>query len=357
MNLLRQLVAIRSSYPDEEEISIFLIRHLRAIGFRVETQTVARGRTNILAAKGCGKRSVLFYGHMDTVPLTNRSGWHTDPCTLTQKGNRLYGLGAYDMKGGMSAFLSACEGTSAYVKVFLAVDEENISEGAWKAVNGRKAFFRDVSLIISAEPNFELGLHGITTGRTGRCVFDVKFVGVPAHLAAYTAGKDAIGMLAKFVSRLYRERGTMFAGTRTVLQVRKITGESVGMIVCGEASLEVEVLLDAKTSVAAVRRVLLGFGATQVSLKERNTPYLTGYQFDQFPNMRDIGKIIQQATGRSMRVHTRTSVGDDNVLATLGIPVITWGPDGGNAHAPDEYVLRRSISALTGMYKKLLKCL
>ena len=56
-----------------------------------------------------------------------------------------------------------------------------------------------------------------------------------------------------------------------------------------------------------------------------------------------------------MNLYTRMSVGDDNALATLGIPVITWGPDGGNAHAPNEYVTKTSLEKLSKMFYEFLE--
>lgn len=351
------MVGLKSVYPGEYRLGKFLHAYLVKNGFRVTEQKIATDRYNYFATKGAGRHSVLFYGHLDTIPLTRLSAWKTNPFVLTNRRGRLYGLGAYDMKGGLSAFLSACAQSSAYVKILLVSDEENISEGAWKAVSGRIQFFRDAELIISAEPNLGLGLNGITTGRTGRCIFEVQFVGKPVHVVAYKHGKDAIEMLSQFISALYQKRDTLFPNTQTVIQVRKISGESVGMSVCGVASLEVEALLDVRTSIADVKKALVGIGAARVSLKRRKTPYLTGYQFDRFPNRNIIADIIKKETGRQMTVHTRTSVGDDNVLATLGIPVVTWGPAGGNAHAPNEYVSWNSVRTLADMYENFLKCL
>ena len=53
-----------------------------------------------------------FIGHSDTVDTTD--GWLTNPFTLTQKDDLLYGLGACDMKGGIAAFLQALKEIDLY---------------------------------------------------------------------------------------------------------------------------------------------------------------------------------------------------------------------------------------------------
>src|SRR3990167_8040732 len=160
MKLLEQMVALKSIYPDEYRFGRFLQARLTDIGFLVMTQRISAKRFNIFAAKGKGLQAVLFYGHMDTVPLTKLSKWKTTPFKLIARNGKMYGLGAYDMKGGIATFLEACRRSDRYIKIFLAVDEENISEGAWSAIKCNKKFFSDVELIISPEPNFGTGLNG-----------------------------------------------------------------------------------------------------------------------------------------------------------------------------------------------------
>jgi succinyl-diaminopimelate desuccinylase len=353
-DLLTSLIKISSHKSNELEVGLFLSELLKMHGFNVSEQRVAGNRLNIFAAKGSVGRPVLFYGHMDTVPLVN--GWTRDPFEAEIEGNKLYGLGAYDMKGGITAFIDACINTQANVKIFLAVDEENISAGAWKAVRENPDFFADVELIVSAEPNFGHGLHGITRGRTGRSLYKASFVGNPVHIARYRDGIDAIEKLGNFIESLYANREVMFKSPETVAQVRKVEAEATGMSVCGEATAEIEVLMGYQDSADDIRMTLAELdGITEVTLKDRKTPYLEGYFFESFPHQKQIAQIIKSTTGKEMILHQRTSVGDDNVLATLGIPVITWGPDGGNAHAPDEWVDLDSLATLTKLYIKILR--
>lgn len=354
ISFLKNLVAIASPYPDESKIGTYLEKILKQSGFSVKRQFVNNQRFNLLAKKGGGQKSILFYGHMDTVSLVNDEKWKTNPFELTERDGKLYGLGASDMKAGITAFIEATKNTNAYVKIFLAVDEENISEGAWKAVQEKMAFFEDVELVISAESSFNTGLNGVTVARTGRCVYMVNFLGKPKHIIKYREAIDALEKLVKFGSDLYRARNKMFASKDTVAQLRKVVGESSGMSVCGEAQAEVEVLLGAEDKKEDVRECLQKLTNDAVVIKQRKTPYLDGYSFKSFPHMELIARIIKVATKKRMELHKRKSVGDDNVLASLGIPVITWGPEGDNEHAPNEYVERKSLITLVNMYKEFL---
>lgn len=54
-----------------------------------------------------GGRSLMFNGHIDTVPAGNLSEWSGDPWAPEIRDGRLYGRGACDMKGGVAAMLDA----------------------------------------------------------------------------------------------------------------------------------------------------------------------------------------------------------------------------------------------------------
>lgn len=58
----------------------------------------------VLRGRG-GGRSLLFSSHADTAPMA--SGWPHDPWEPVIKGERLYGLGSFDMKGGLAASIMA----------------------------------------------------------------------------------------------------------------------------------------------------------------------------------------------------------------------------------------------------------
>lgn len=352
--LLSKYVSVPSIYPKEKKMGDVVKADLEAMGFSVETETVEQGRMNLYATRGSDPK-ILFYAHLDTVPLVSEQEWQSDPFELTEKGDEWVGLGAYDMKGGLSAMMAAFSKTDAPVKVFCAVDEENISKGAWKAYETHGSFFEGVKLIISAEPNFGLGLNGITTERTGRFLFTYTAQGKPAHVAEYQKGVDAIEMVSRAITRLYEKRDALYKEKNIVVQVRKVNGEAVGMSVPGVASCEIEALTPQGVTTESLCQLLSTIMDGAVMVKPRETPYLPGYAFSAFPYKETIAAIIKKQTKKTMKLHSRHSVGDDNVLATLGIPVITWGPDGQNAHKPNETVLQSSLVTLSSMFTEFLR--
>ncbi|HEX4950742.1 MAG TPA: M20/M25/M40 family metallo-hydrolase [Blastocatellia bacterium] len=86
-----------------------------------------------------GGRSLLLSGHIDTVPRGSAE-WSYDPFGATIEGNRLYGLGSNDMKGGIAAMLVAVEALrTAGVRLRGDVLVETIVDEEFGGVNGTLA--------------------------------------------------------------------------------------------------------------------------------------------------------------------------------------------------------------------------
>src|SRR6266567_2069763 len=132
--LLQQLVAIDSINPDlvaggagEREIAHFVANWLERAGMEVTLDEPVPGRPSVIGiVRGTGGgRSLLLNAHMDTVGVAGMERPH-DPVV---EGNRLYGRGAYDMKGGLAAIMvAAAQAKKLPLRgevILTAVGEEN----------------------------------------------------------------------------------------------------------------------------------------------------------------------------------------------------------------------------------------
>ena len=153
-DLLAQLVAIDSVNPalvpggaGEAEIAAFVASWLTEHGLEVTVDEPPAGRPSVVGvARGMGGgASLMLIAHLDTVNVDGMDRPH-EPVV---RDGRLYGRGAYDMKGGLAAIMvagaaAAREGLSGDVIVTAVADEEHASEGVqsvlrrWRAhVEGR----------------------------------------------------------------------------------------------------------------------------------------------------------------------------------------------------------------------------
>ncbi|WFS04035.1 M20 family metallopeptidase [Rhizobium tumorigenes] len=126
VDALARMVAVDTSFPPGlgyEAFADLMEGLLSPMGFACRREKVparlwhveggpAQGaRTNLIAERESGKPVCGLYYHVDTVPVA--PGWQRDPLRLTVEGDKLYGLGAADMKGTIAATLLALRAASA----------------------------------------------------------------------------------------------------------------------------------------------------------------------------------------------------------------------------------------------------
>lgn len=180
--LLADLVAINSINPDlvpnapgEAEVARFIADWLERAGLDVQLQEVAARRPNVIAiarGKGGGK-TLLLNGHIDTVGVAGMANPHQPRL----ENGRLYGRGAYDMKGGVAACMVAIAAAKkrqlAGDVVFTAVmDEEYAGLGTMAIAQQYQA---DGAIV--AEPT-ELQL---IVAHKGFVWLEVETIGIAAH--------------------------------------------------------------------------------------------------------------------------------------------------------------------------------
>ena len=109
ISLLSRLVGINSinstlsNGPGEGELAEFVLNYLQKLNVAARIQTIAPGRANVVAtlAGSNRNRSLLLNSHLDTVGVAGMD----QPFRLRQQDDKLYGRGAYDMKGSVAIML------------------------------------------------------------------------------------------------------------------------------------------------------------------------------------------------------------------------------------------------------------
>ncbi len=96
---------------EEIECLNFIKHTLKSSGFKIDQWKQETNFQNLVASfQGSGNgRSLLFNGHIDTVPMGEHEGWKFDPWRGHISEGRIHGLGSVDMKGGIAAFLSGIQ--------------------------------------------------------------------------------------------------------------------------------------------------------------------------------------------------------------------------------------------------------
>src|SRR3982074_1539764 len=109
VDLASALIRIPSFKTEETPVAMFLENFFRSRGSDVALQEIEPGRLQTIATlRGTGGgASLMLNGHTDINALTRR--WKRDPWTPSLEGDRLYGHGVQNMKGGLASIIMTAE--------------------------------------------------------------------------------------------------------------------------------------------------------------------------------------------------------------------------------------------------------
>ena len=109
--MLEKLVAFDTVSRNSNLNLISFVQHLLSEhGIQSElVHNADRTKANLFATIGPSiPGGVVLSGHTDVVPIDDQD-WHTDPFTVVERGNRLYGRGTADMKAFIAIILGALD--------------------------------------------------------------------------------------------------------------------------------------------------------------------------------------------------------------------------------------------------------
>lgn len=208
LNLTRKLLSFNTINPPglEQDCAEFIGKLLEEKGFLIRTHEFDKRRTNLIASvEGDGTKGPLcFTGHQDTVPL-GTAPWERDPFAGELDGDRLYGRGASDMKGGLAAMVLAALRLAPHLpgkgglKLVLTAGEEQGCIGA-ASLRSRGDTLGKAGALIVGEPTSNYPI----VGHKGAMFLEARTRGVTAHGSMPDQGVNAIYKAARAILALER---------------------------------------------------------------------------------------------------------------------------------------------------------
>jgi glutamate carboxypeptidase len=294
-------------------------------------------------------------GHLDTVyPLGTIS---TMPFRIS--GERAWGPGTFDMKGGLVQALFAVDALRATkialrkrLVFFWSSDEEIGSDSSRKAI---EAEARRSDAVFVLEPAF--GRDGrLKTARKGVGTAEIVVTGRSAHAGIDPQrGVNAVHELALQIARLMRMNDRRRGIT---LQATVICGGTASNVVPDHARAEVDIryarLADSaplNRKLHALRPILRGARVEVRGGISRPPLERTAQVAEMFAH----AKSLMRQMGRPLEEASTGGGSDGNLTAALGVPTLDGlGAVGDGAHGPREHLLIRSLPERAALLAALL---
>jgi glutamate carboxypeptidase len=363
---IRSWVEIESPSTDGEAVNVLVGKvsaDLAALGAKVERVAGRDGYGDHIVARspwGGEGKGILLVSHLDTVWANGTLA--RKPFTID--GDKVYGPGIYDMKGGgylgyyaYRHLVRQAKETKLPINFLFMADEEVGSPTSRQLIEETaKGCAKYVLVLEPGRPNW-----GVVTARKSVARFDLSITGVAAHAGGnHEKGRSAVAELARQILAL--EAMTDYSRGITV-NVGVCSGGTVGFanVVPANASAEIDFRApDEATGFELEARILalkpIGPDVTLTVTGGINRP----------PFVRDAGvvklydhaKALADAIGTPLPEVASGGGSDGNFTAALGIPTLDGlGVVGDGAHAEHEHMLISSLEPRAKLLLGLLETL
>jgi succinyl-diaminopimelate desuccinylase len=303
------------------------------------TGTHHNGRPVLAATVGAQEGpTVVLHGHLDVVP------GHPEQFEPRTEGDRLFGRGAYDMKGGLAAMMCATRDLTAQTDVrvhFVCVaDEESEDEqnrGSDHLVE--RGYVGDFA--ITGEPtDLRIGVQA-----KGVLAMRIEVCGKAAHGSTPWEGDNAV-LKALDTFRLIealpfaRESSDLF--DRPSINLGRILGGDALNKVPDRCTIDVDVRYLPEQNPDAILAAVAELPDAKVVKTFRRSPAVVSREDPFVGALAETVEQVAPAAGESISVGRHGS-SDAVSFLDAGVPAVEFGPVGGGHHGPEEWV---SISSL-----------
>lgn len=363
LSFLESLVNMDSpteSKTDIDRVGDVLQEHLSGLGFSVLRDRQQDYGDHIVARRegNRSKPTVLLVGHFDTVyPIgtTKLRPFRID-------GDRAYGPGALDMKGGLTVGLEAVRVLDEVLPdndlnlVFVMNSDEEPGSPTSRPLIRRVASDCDYALVL--EPGDPV--HSITTARKGVGIFRLVVTGRSAHAGAEPEkGASAILELAH---KILEVQAVARPGSGTTVNVGAVSGGRFPYVVADSASAAIDVRVmrtaEADRVVADFQRIAEVSHTPGTSASIEGTFHRPPFNLADDQLLWKIAKSLGHRVGLKLMAHMTGGASDANNISAQGVPTLDGlGPNGEGAHSPDEHFLVSTFTKKIGLVSSILACL
>lgn len=362
INTLQKLVQINSvnpmlssGAPGEKEICNYIADVLKKLNLNPEIQNIAKNRYNVTATiKGVGNgKSLMLNAHTDTVGVENME----DPFSGKISDGKLFGRGAYDMKGSIAAMLAAAKAIvdnkieleGDLVLAFVA-DEEYDSIGTEHLLTTIKTD----GAIITEPSNLD-----ICIAHRGFGLYEVITKGKVAHGGRPDIGIDANMHMGKLLNELHKlsqdlkDKEPHPLLGKPSLHVPVINGGTEPFTYSGECKITLERRTipgnKEKECLAEIKNIIEKLSAEDQSFKAEvkqimwRDPFEANKESKLVKKLSDSSKLV---LNKEPDYIGHTWWEDSALTDKAGIDTVVIGPKGEGLHTANEWIDLDSVNEL-----------
>ena len=374
--IARDLIRCRSITPEEGGALAYLQGVLTKAGFAVHRQTFTESGAapveNLFARIGDTSPNLAFAGHTDVVPPGNETAWRYPPFAGEITGDKLYGRGAADMKGGIAAFVAAALDYLAAnngrpkrgsISFLITGDEEGVAVNGtvkllqWAAARGEK-----FDHCVLGEPsNVEVIGDTVKAGRRGSLNGTLIVDGRQGHVAYPDRADNPIRGLVTLIAALQAplDQGSDLFDPSHLEFTSVDVGNVTVNLIPAQARARFNIRYNDRHTQSALKTLIED--RTKAAAGDR-----IRYAFEWQPSNADVFvtkpgpftelavAAIAEITGKKPKLSTSGGTSDARFIKDY-CPVLEFGLVGATMHQVDECAPLSDLHALTAIYRRIIE--
>jgi succinyl-diaminopimelate desuccinylase len=373
--IARDLMRCRSVTPEDGGALYYLQKVLAAAGFAVHRVTFDEPGTapidNLYARIGTAKPNLVFAGHTDVVPAGNEASWSHPPFAGEVAGDKLYGRGAVDMKGGIACFVAAALDYLAEsggkpggsISLLITGDEESVAiNGTIKLLKWADEQGESFDHCILGEPsNVETVGDTIKAGRRGSLNGTLIVTGRQGHVAYPERADNPIRGLLTVMTALQTplDQGSDHFAPSNLEFTSVDVGNSTVNLIPGEARARFNIRFNDRHNQASLKKLIERRAELAAAGRVHFAIDWQASNADVFvtkpgPFTELAIAAIAEITGRRPALSTGGGTSDARFIKDY-CPVLEFGLVGQTMHAVDECTPVADLKTLTAIYRRLIE--
>ena len=387
-----ELLAVDTQNPpgDTRALAEWVETFFETRGIETRRVTTDPAKPNLVATiPGESDRTLLFNGHMDTVPF-DANEWTYDPLG-ERVDDRLYGRGATDMKGPLAAILYTAEriaeqDTAPPVSVaFAIVSDEETGGAAGVSTLVDSGILDELAPdgCVIGETTCSGGRHSVTVADRGSIWLTLEAEGTAAHGSRPMLGENAVDRLCAAIEFLRRrlslrelpvddamgpiidESAAYYEPTLgesaaeslfvyPTVNLGTIEGGEAVNTVPGSAQAELDIRLtagvDTATVLADIRECLDEHPAVSIA----DVHWSVGsYVSVDSPLVEAVTETAATVVDDRIYRRSATGGGDAKTFRHAGVPTVEFAFGTDTVHAVDEYTTAAALRRTAAVYERL----
>ena len=378
--IIRKIVEKPSVNPpgDTTESAEVTASLLSSIGFKVELVKSAEHKVNVIGEWDLDRsQSVLFNGHLDTVPVGDQSLWSFDPFGAKVSEGWMYGRGVADDKGAVGCVIAALEGIKriglepAVNVIVHAVCDEEVGGQLGTSYLVEKGYASKANYGFVLEASTSKDKIFVRNSMKGTASLSLTVQGKTAHAANPKEGINANLKMSKLLIALDRTRFTFkrskYLTPPTIAAGTLVQGGEKSNVIPGKCTSSSDIrYLPGMTQETirhdidrVINRVKRDDKEIHVSYELKLGRHMAVEVDERQPVVKKTRDMIRTVTGYTPRIMGGYGATDASLLILdAKVPtLIGLGPadiDYGNVHGINERVSTKKLLEFTKIYAGLL---